>query len=239
MAIADLQRNLGTPRLTASDHAKLLTPVYGLTWNRNVITTATANEIARLFVRIRNSHPSERIRAVNDIFNRASEASNQLPSDLWEWKMLAGRLRLESTHGWPSLLAAASFLKGRGLANPAALAALPAEGLEFLGQTEGRAVIIRALWGIARCTFVPSDSSSCLVPQRQEFAMDHLVMEFQRRKAQFARSGKIRVRISPEIKQKQSSLHVGPMKKPANSPRPIFRHRRLAAFVPTRLRPTC
>lgn len=93
------------------------------------------------------------------------------------------------------------------------MAELPAEGLEVLCQNENRAALVRTMWGIARCTCAPPDSSIFLFPPHQEFAGRRLVSAMQRRKAQFAKSGKIRVRLPPKLRQKRPFLQLGPMGK--------------------------
>ena len=60
IVIAHIQKQLGTPGLTRAAHSQLLIPIYGLTWNRNVIGIVTTNELNRLFVRLRNSLLPER-----------------------------------------------------------------------------------------------------------------------------------------------------------------------------------
>lgn len=141
-----------------------------------------------------------------------------------EWKLIADRFRLDAPHGWASILAAATFLLGRGLATPAALAALPAEGLEALCLNVTHDALVRTLWGVARCTFPPPASSSFLIPPHQEFTDRHLVKAIQRRNAHVAKSGGIRVRLPPKLNQKRSFLKLGPMRK--------IRHRAKADLLP-------
>lgn len=76
--IANLHKQLGAPGLSAADHSRLLVPVYGITWNRNVIRTVTTNELNRLFVWLRNSLlPAREYERLTTFFYRSFSASNQ------------------------------------------------------------------------------------------------------------------------------------------------------------------
>ena len=215
VVIANLQKQLGTPGLSAGAHTKLLIPVYGLNWNRNVIRFVATNELNNLFVRLRNSAlPKVEYDRLTTFFNRAFAASNLFPPELREWQLLAERFRLSAPNGWSDILAAATFLLSRGIPTPASLAVVPPQGLEVLCAEVVHAEIVRTLWGIARCTFAPSSSStSFLIPQHQEFTEHHLVNAIKRHKTQVARSNQIRAKLPPKLKKKRSFLQLGPMQK--------------------------
>ena len=89
---------------------------------------------------------------------KAYLSDSVFPPELHVWRGLAERFRLDAPHGWPKVLAAATFMAGRGVTSPLILADIQPAGLEALCSSPESDVLVRALRGIARTTFPPAAS---------------------------------------------------------------------------------
>ena len=90
MVWGHLARQLAGPTATAAKLARALAPVYGVTWNRSVITSNAdggENEINRVFFLLRNSplSRSEYGRLVAFMLE-AYSYSSLFPPELSEWR---------------------------------------------------------------------------------------------------------------------------------------------------------
>ena len=156
-----LSKQLGSPNLTSAAMAQLLVPLYGLTWNRHILGLVTTDRINKLMQRLRNLQLKrseyDRLSAFSQ---QAFVASPVFPQEFHEWQTLAERFRIDEPHGRAAVLAAATFLAGRGIVSPRQLADVLPAGVEVLRGAADFAVLIRQLWGVVRATFAPASSSS-------------------------------------------------------------------------------
>ena len=104
-----LARHVVDPNATAAKLSRALVPVYGVTWNRAVITSTAVGgttEINRVCCLLRNSNlaRSEYGRLVAFVLE-AYSYSSLFPPEMSEWRELAHRHRLEMHFPWGQLLA--------------------------------------------------------------------------------------------------------------------------------------
>ena len=120
-----LARQVADPNATATKLARALVPVYGVTWNRAVITSTAVGgttEINRVCCLLRNSNlaRSEYGRLVAFVLE-AYSYSSLFPPEMSEWRELAHRHRLEMHFPWGQLLAISLQLVSAGFPLPSNL----------------------------------------------------------------------------------------------------------------------
>ena len=113
-----LERQVADPDASAAKLARALVPVYGVTWNRAVITSDAVggtNEINRVLCLLRNSNlvRSEYDRLAAFMLQSYSHSS-LFPPEMSEWRELAQRHRLEMHFAWGQLLATSLQLASAG-----------------------------------------------------------------------------------------------------------------------------
>ena len=211
-----ISQQLGAPGLSSAAMAQILGPLYGISWNRHIMGLVTTDRIDKLMRRLRNPKLKQlEYYRLSALSQQAYAAATAFPQELREWKALADRSRLDEPHGREAVLAAVTFLLGRGTPSPKQLTEVHPDGLEVLCWAADFAVIIGALWGVARATFAPSASSSscCMVAPDQKVGGRALTRAVKKHASQFARSGKLRIHLSKKLKQKRSFEQLGPMQK--------------------------
>lgn len=204
----------GGPLASAPSIAKLPAPLYGTTWNSNILNIITTDRITKLMHRLRNLNLKQsEYGRLPDFFRQAYQADPVFPPDLRAWQVLADRFRLYEPRGWPMVLAEAAFLEGRGISPPIILADVRPAGLGALYGTAEFSALVRAFWGVARTTFSPPASSArYMFPPGQGVGALALTMAVKKRASQFAKTGKLRIRLSKQQKQKRPSATLGPMR---------------------------
>ena len=144
--------------------------VYGVSWNRVVITAITTNRINDVLAILRRYTPlpEREYSRLADFFKVSFQASSDFPPDLLEWHRLARRLRLEQLHGWDAILDVAIFLQSQGIASPSNLGALSPSDSRPLSGASPHPQLLRALWSVTRSDdALPSSPHTYLMPPIQ------------------------------------------------------------------------
>lgn len=211
LVVDHLSKVLGSPSFPPSAIAGALTPFYGVTWNRKVLTSITTNRMNYELGRLRRSScPAGEYDRLTAFLLQAYLAHGLFPPGAEEWQMLAGRFRLNSSREWGEIASCVPFLGERGVSTPVQLSNLPAEALENLRQGSPAPLIIRSLWSIARTTFCRAASSSFPLPEHKSFSGSHLIRAIARHSAQAARGRKLTVHLSPRLRKLKNFRKVGP-----------------------------
>ena len=120
-----LARIIGNRNHTTSEMRKASLAVYGIRWNRDVLTTLSTDRINHDLARLRHSEfPEKEYERSPSFLKESYSASSSSPVELLEWRTLAAQIRLDLSEGWEAVLQAATFLHSRGLSTPFHLGAL-------------------------------------------------------------------------------------------------------------------
>ena len=218
LAWGHLARQVADPEASAAKLAQAIVPVYGISWNRNVITSQAVggtNEINRVLCLLRNSNlaRSEYVRLAA-FMKRAYSHSSLFPPEMGEWHDVAQRYRLEMHFPWGQLLATSTQLVAAGFPLPSNLAEVHVSELHSMATASPFPVVLRALWSSARMAYAPlSSAGEDLTPAHELFTQDSLVKAIRRHSAQFAHSGTIAAKSSSTIKAPKAFDKMGPARK--------------------------
>ena len=158
-----LARQVAGPTATAAKFARALAPVYGVTWNRAVITpdaVGWAGIINHVCCVIRNPHlvRSEYDRIVAFMLEAYSYSSS-FPPGMSEWRELAHRHRLEMRSPWDQILAVSPQMVSTGYHRPSNLADVNLSELHAMASESPFPVVFRAVWSSARAAFAALSSA--------------------------------------------------------------------------------
>ena len=148
-----LARIIGNRNHTTSEMRKASLAVYGIRWNRDVLTTLSTDRINHDLARLRHSEfPEKEYERSPSFLKESYSASSSSPVELLEWRTLAAQIRLDLSEGWEAVLQAATFLHSRGLSTPFHLGALSPAEFYPLSAICPNAALLRSLWTDARAT---------------------------------------------------------------------------------------
>ena len=213
--LADVIRTTKKEDASAAFLVKAVLPLYGVVWNRAVIAIVTADptlSINKLLQHLRSSNfPSNEYKRLAAFFKQAFSAAASFPAELYDWKVLAERFRLDSSFGWDALLDSCNFLAATGICSPKALAILTAADFYDLSIKSPFPAVARALWTVARTTVVPpSSSAEYLTPAHAVFTQDSLVKAIRTHAAQYASTGQLRVATKKKLHIPRNFSQLGP-----------------------------
>lgn len=158
---------IGSKENTAARLTSALAPVYGVAWNRMILTRCDTKRINAILVRLRNSLlPRNQYDRLVDFWLDAYFASTDFPAEMVCWGILAERCRLDLTFGRGSLLGTCLFAGDRGFASPAELASCPSAQLLQMFKEAPNPRLTRALWSVAQSESSHGLNAGAVLPLR-------------------------------------------------------------------------
>ena len=119
IVLRNVSRLEGTQDASAAFLVSDIRPSYGVVWNREVIATIAPDPINKLLQRMRSSSlPQKEYDRLVSFFKKAFCASVSFTADLFDWEILVGRFRPESSFDWALCSPPATSSRMRGLPLP-------------------------------------------------------------------------------------------------------------------------
>ena len=214
VVLEKLNRQLAQRDISARDLSQAVVPLFGSTWNRNVINLVVKDSINKLFARLRNSPlPRADYDRLSAFFKKAYATACSLPPDMVEWRVLAERFRLEMSLGWTAILSAVTSLAGRGVQTPMDLAQVPMSAVFALCEGSLHPQAIAALWSIARSSLKEGTSADHLIPPHKFLNRESLTKALKLHARQFEESGQLKVQLRDRVILPESFARMGPARK--------------------------
>ena len=185
--------------------------LYGLAWNRAVLTAAIAARICRVLALMRSPiFPRKEYGRPALFVKKAYYASRDFPPELLEWGAIARQLRLELEHCWPEILAMATFFLAQGVRCPGKLARLAAPDLQPMFESPPAAAALRTMWAALRADASISVAPDQPLPAHAVFAQDPLAKASRAHSALFQRSGQLVLRTPRRAHLPRHFRKLGP-----------------------------
>ena len=187
--------------------------VYGISWNRVVMTAITTNRINDVLATLKRYTPlpQKEYCRLSEFFKESYQASADFPPDLMEWHRLAQQLRLELLHGWDAILATAIFLRSHEIVSPSNLGVLSPGDFQPLSEAAPHPQLLRALWCVARSDDAfPSSAHTYLLPPHPAVNKDSLTKAVKAHTSKLQRTGKLVMRTTRKLHLPKDFGKLGP-----------------------------
>ena len=151
LVMGSINKAANDPEASARSLAHALVPAFGIAWNREIIQSPHRDSANKLLLEMRNS-PLPRLHydKLADLFKAANANPYSLIPEWAEWKHLADSFLLYRRFSQDDIANSATFLTGRGVPDPGALAIMDAGAVEVIAGEAPRAGPIRTLRRLAR-----------------------------------------------------------------------------------------
>ena len=115
----NLARTVGYRASAAAELRQAAIAVYGIRWNRAVITAIANNRNNHVLALLRNSGvPLNEYARLSDFLYESYSEAFSAPPELEEWRPAAAQLLLELPRGWGSVVHASISLRPHGILKP-------------------------------------------------------------------------------------------------------------------------
>ena len=168
----NLARRISARDATAAALRVAVMAVYGISWNRAVITALTTNRINDVLPLLKRytSFPAREYTRLADFLKESYSVSADFPPELLAWRQLAQQLRLELSHGWDAVLSTALFLQVQGTLSPSNLGVLSPAEFQLLTGTSPHPQMLRVLRSVTRpADDLPSTPHTYLMPPSSSY----------------------------------------------------------------------
>ena len=232
LVVDHLSKVLGAPSLPKSAIAQAVIPFYGVNWNRKIITSITTNRTNYEMGRRRRSVlPLKEYERLVDFLLQAYLAHGLFPPGMEEWKLLADRFRLATSHEWEEIAALMPFSQARGISTPLQVSDIPPDGLDALFGACPSPLLIRSFWRIARATFAQPAAPTFSLPGHKSFAGKQRVSAIKRHSKQASLDRKLTAHLSPQLKKVRNFDKMGQAQRIRKLPEAKLDPRTLGKFV--------
>ena len=187
-----LARTIGYRDSTSDELRTADMAVYGIRWNRAILTTIATNRITHVHAILRNSaFPRAEYARLAAYLLVSYSGSFSPPTELEEWRSAAAQLSLELLRGWGAVWQASISMQPRGVIKPFDLGVHTPSEFRPISDGFQNAALLRALRTASRAMCSTHVPGNYLVPEHASITKTSLFKAIRARSAQVRNSSNL------------------------------------------------